>query len=295
MSVEQAPAGQGGTAPASVIHDIGYQRYTGARLGRPYIVRSLYGHGLRAAFGLGRSAKAKVFPWMVVAIVALVAVVLVATRDPVMGMMLSYVEFPEQLSFLIILFCAVVAPELVSRDLRSGVLPLYFSRPLGRDDYALAKLAALLTAVWLMLGGAQLLMFVGGAFSLDGPRAIWEEFTDFLSGFVHSGLHAVVFSALAILVASLASRRAIAAAMVVAVFLVTTPVVGVLFALGGETGRQLASLASPMTMVAGVGAWLFRPGADLVGDFGPLYGAATVALVIACVALLLARYRRVAR
>src|SRR5690606_32640277 len=112
---------------------------------------------------------------------------------------------------------------------------------------------------------------------------------------VHSGLHAVVFSALAILVASLASRRAIAAAMVVAVFLVTTPVVGVLFALGGETGRQLASLASPMTMVAGVGAWLFRPGADLVGDFGLLYGAATVALVIACVALLLARYRRVAR
>ena len=37
------------------------------------------------------------------------------------------------------LFCAVVAPELVSRDLRGGVLPLYFSRPLTRIDYALAK------------------------------------------------------------------------------------------------------------------------------------------------------------
>ena len=35
-------------------------------------------------------------------------------------------------SLLVILFCAVVAPELVSRDLRSGVLPLYFSRPLTR-------------------------------------------------------------------------------------------------------------------------------------------------------------------
>ncbi|MBX6722764.1 MAG: ABC transporter permease subunit [Dactylosporangium sp.] len=293
MSVDQVPAGQGETT--SVIHDIGYQRYAGARLGRGYVVRSLYTHGLRTAFGFGRSAKAKVFPWFVVGIVGLVALVLVATRDPIRGMMLSYADFPEQLSFLIILFCAVVAPELVSRDLRSGVLPLYFSRPLGRDDYALAKLAALITATWLMLGGAQLLMFVGGAFSLDGPRAIWDEFTEFLPGFAHSGLHAVVFSALAILVASLASRRAVAAALVVAVFLVTTPVVGVLFALGGETARQLASLASPMTMVAGVGAWLFRTEDDLVGDFGPVYAVATAGLVLVCVALLLIRYRSVAR
>ena len=39
-----------------VIHDIGYQRYSGQRLGRRHIVGALYLHGLRAAFGLGRSA-----------------------------------------------------------------------------------------------------------------------------------------------------------------------------------------------------------------------------------------------
>ena len=49
-------------------------------------------------------------------------------------------------SLLVVLFCAIVAPELVSRDLRGGVLPLYFSRPMTRSDYALAKLAALVTA-----------------------------------------------------------------------------------------------------------------------------------------------------
>ena len=68
------------TTAAGVIHDIGYQRYTGERLGRGYSARSLYTHGVRTAFGLGRSAKAKIFPWMVVGIVGLVAVV--AHRGP---------------------------------------------------------------------------------------------------------------------------------------------------------------------------------------------------------------------
>ena len=57
-----------------VIHDIGYQRYTGPRLGRGYAVRSLYVHGLRSAFGLGRSAKAKIFPWLVIGILFFIAV-----------------------------------------------------------------------------------------------------------------------------------------------------------------------------------------------------------------------------
>ncbi len=65
----------------SVIHDIGYQRYDGPRLGRAYAVRSLYVHGVRTAFGLGRGAKSKVFPWIVVGIVFLVAVVLTAIRS----------------------------------------------------------------------------------------------------------------------------------------------------------------------------------------------------------------------
>ena len=55
---------------ASVIHDIGYQRYDGPRLGRRHVFGALYMHGLRAAFGFGRSAKAKIFPWLVVGVIA---------------------------------------------------------------------------------------------------------------------------------------------------------------------------------------------------------------------------------
>ena len=42
---------------------------------------------------------------------------------------------------LVLLFCAAQAPELLGRDQRFGVLPLYFSRALARLDYALAKVA----------------------------------------------------------------------------------------------------------------------------------------------------------
>lgn len=289
------------STPAGVIHDIGYQRYSGARLGRGYALRSLYEHGLRSSFGLGRSAKAKIFPWLVVGIAALVAAVMVAIRAQTGTVVLTYDQFPEQLTLLVIFFCAIVAPELVSRDLRSGVLPLYFSRPISRSDYALAKLGALISAVWLLLAGPQLLMFIGAAFTVKGGMGkIWDEFVDFLSGAAYSGIFAVLFSVIALLVASLMGRRAVAAGAVVAVFLLTTPVVGVLSVLPSDTARQLASLASPITLVGGVGDWLFAEGANGqgtfgIGDYGPLYGLVALLLIVACVLGLLARYRKVAR
>lgn len=279
----------------SVIHDIGYQRYAGARLGRGYAFRVLFVHGLRTAFGFGRSAKAKILPWLVVGIIGLVAAVVTAVSSQVSETVMTYAEFPQNMTTLLILFCAVVGPELVSRDLRSGVLPLYFSRPLARSDYALAKLAALAAAVWLVLAGAQLLMFAGAAFGADRMSEVWDEFTDLVPALAYSGMHAVLFSAISILIASLVSRRAVAAAVIAAVFLVTTPVFGVLYTVGDGTTRQLAALVSPMTLLGGVGAWLFESGEELdIGDFGPLYASTAVALVIVCGTFLLARYRRVA-
>ncbi|MGC9666561.1 ABC transporter permease subunit [Planosporangium sp. 12N6] len=297
MSSGAAPlqVAPGGAASGGVIHDIGYQRYTGPRLGRGYATRSLYLHGLRTAFGLGRSAKAKIFPWATAGLVVLVATVLTAIRAQAERPVMSYADFPTAVALLTTLFCAAAAPELVSRDLRGGVLPLYFSRPLRRSDYALAKLAALATAVWLTLAGPLLLMFVGGVFSVHGAGAVWDEFLDFLPGLAQAAIYAAVYASLALLVASLAGRRAVAAALIVAVFVVTTPIVGVISVVGGPDAQRLAFLASPTTLVQGVGSWLFDAAGDHVGPYGPVYGATAVALVAACVLLLLARYRRVAR
>ncbi|MGC4807555.1 ABC transporter permease [Micromonospora sp. DT233] len=286
--------------PTGVIHDIGYQRYTGPRLGRRAVFGALYLHGLRTAFGLGRSAKAKIFPWLVVGIVTVVAVVVTAVRSQLGEVVMTYAQFADNLSWLVIFFVAVVAPELVSRDLHSGVLPLYFSRPLPRSDYPLAKLAALTTALWLLLGGPQLVMFLGAAFTVgDGMRGVWDELLDLLPGLLYAGLWAVVFASIGLLVASLTGKRAFGAGGIVAVFLMTTPIVGTLSIMPAKAVNELAFLASPSTLVGGVGEWalgdLLGPQAPVpIGDFGPVYAVAAVLLVAGCVALLLLRYRKVA-
>ncbi|MEH1129182.1 ABC transporter permease [Micromonospora sp. CPCC 206061] len=278
-----------------VIHDIGYQRYTGPRLGRRYVFGSLYTHGLRTAFGLGRSAKAKIFPWFVLGIVALTGLILAAVRAQVGEVVVTYSSFADTMAWLVIFFVAVVAPELVSRDLRSGVLPLYFSRPLPRADYVYAKFAALATAVWLLLGGPQLLMFLVAAFSADSLKAVWTEVGDLVPGLIYAVLWATVFAGLGLLIASLTGKRAFAAGGIVAVFLMTTPIVGVFAVLPSQTLNDLALMFSPSSLVYGVGVWLFgSEGGDDVGSFGPLYAAVAVGLVAGCIALLMARYRKVA-
>jgi ABC-2 type transport system permease protein len=283
------------TEPAGgVIHDIGYQRYQGPRLGRGYAVRSLFTHSLRTAYGLGRSAKAKVFPWLVFGIVGIVAVVVTAVRAVTGQVVLTYPGLPDAVFPLLILFGAIAGPELLSRDLHSGVLSLYFSRPVRRTDYALAKLAALVGALWLLLAAAQLVMFLGAVFTVDGWGAAWDEIADLGRGLAYAAVHALVVGAIAVLIASLLRRRAVAAPLVVAAFLVTLPVVGLLEEAGGETVRQIAGLFSPGTLVAGVRVWLFGGGSGPdYGGFEPLYGAVTLGLVAACVGLLLIRYRKV--
>jgi ABC-2 type transport system permease protein len=300
----QAP--QASLESVGVIHDIGYQRYDGPRLGRAYSFRSLYAHGVRTAFGLGRSAGSKVFPWSVFALVMVVAAILAAIRSQTGEMPVTYWGFPAPISLLIILFCAVITPELVSRDIRGGVLPLYFSRPLTRSDYALAKWAALVTSIAILLVSPMLLMFLGGAFTVDGLSAVWTEFVQFSKGVAIAGVYAIVFASLSIVVSALAGRRAVAAALVVALFLVTTPVYGVLMGVaysGSQDGvltgsdlvlSQVAGLVSPMILVDGVGNWLFNPDQPY-GDYGPLYGGVALALTVIALLLLLLRYRKVAR
>ncbi|MBG0563227.1 ABC transporter permease [Actinoplanes aureus] len=283
---------------AGVIHDIGYQRYEGQRLGRRAGLTALYVHGLRSSFGLGRSAKAKIFPWLVAGIMLLVAVILAAVRSQLGEVIFTYVQYDDQMAWLIIFFVAILAPQLMSRDIRSGTLPLYFSRPVRAADYVLAKFAAMVTAVWLLLGVPQFIMFLGAAFTTKtGARGVWNEFLDLAPGWGYSLLWAVLFSSIGLLIASLTGKQAFAAGGIVAVFLVTTPVVGVLSIIGSTTANSLAGLASPMTLIAGIGAWLSDGPVEMelpIGRFGPVYAIEAVCLIAACLLLLLARYRKVA-
>src|SRR5207237_181019 len=84
---------------------------------------------------------------VVVGLVFAVAIVAVVVRSQTNVVFISYLQYPDTVGVPVLLFLAVVAPELVCRDLRAHVLPLYFSRPIARPDYALAKLVAMVSAV----------------------------------------------------------------------------------------------------------------------------------------------------
>jgi ABC-2 type transport system permease protein len=206
----------------------------------------------------------------------------------------TYPEFVDSMGVLAMLFLAAAAPELVSRDLRSRVLTLYFARPVGRSDYVYAKFAALITAVFIVVAGPQLIIFTGAAFDVDSVGEFRRHVTDLLGGWLYTVILALVTGSLALLVASFTGRRAFAAAGIVGVFLVTVPVAAVVREWGGAV-RQLAGVITPSWLVMGIGDWLLgHEGViDDIGGYGPVYGAAGALLVLACLAILLARYRRV--
>ena len=136
-----------GSAPATgTIYDLGYQGYDGPRRGRRYALWSLYVLSVRNAFGIGRGALPKVMAFLLLLFAHSLAIV-----QLILGAVLPVDEFefvtPEDyyglIQFILVLFVAAIASDLVGNDRRTNTLSLYFSRPIERDDYALAKIAAL--------------------------------------------------------------------------------------------------------------------------------------------------------
>ena len=179
-----------------VIHDLGYQHYDGPRLGRPAIVRALAWHSLRSAFGLGRGARAKIVPVLVFVIMCLPAVVNAVTTAGGHGRLFPYDTYVFRLRALMMtIFVAAQAPELMSRDLRSHVLPLYLSRPLRRLDYPLAKFLAFTAACLLLIEIPLLLLYLGTIVNAGGWAAIWAQTRALFPGLLIGVLWAVLLAA----------------------------------------------------------------------------------------------------
>ncbi len=283
------------TRATGVIHDIGYQHYTGPRLGRRYVARSMYVHGLRTAYGFGRSARAKILPFGLFGLACVAGLILVVISTRLSRPVIDYVGISDTFAYVAVVFVAVMGPELVSRDLRNTTLPLYLSRPVTRTDYALAKLAALASATFALLAAPMLVMYLGMDFSAPtGISALPHETGKFLFGLVAAAIHSALFAALAVTLASLTGRRVFATGIVIAVFLITEPIYGILVAIGGGEGEALGGVVSPVNLLNGLDNWLFGEQLAIpVGSYGPVYAVVTAALTAACVGLSVLRYRRI--
>ncbi|HET9421372.1 MAG TPA: ABC transporter permease [Nocardioides sp.] len=295
----------GPTRSAAVIHDLGYRPYTGPRLGESAIARSLYVTGLRHTYGLGRSARSKVLPMLLLGLMLLPALILVGVLVQARTILdldehlVAYSTYPITTQLLISVFVAAQAPALISRDLRFGTISLYLARPLRRRTYVLVRLASLTVATFALIGAPLLLLYVGGVLA-DLP--LGRETGRFLAALFGALLLAACLSGLAALISALTVRRGLAVAAVVIVLVISYTVVstiqGISEDVGSESVGEVAGIFSPYTLINGVQVFLFDspeatvtpPSSDAMGV---LYLVATALSIVGSSIGMLLRYRRV--
>src|SRR5262249_57995903 len=137
--------------------------------------------------------------------------------------------YPSQLRPRVtLIFVAAQAPELVSRDLRSHVLPLYYSRPMRRLDYPLAKYAAFTAACLLLVEIPLVILYVGNLLSASGGSRVWAQTKALIPRLGVGALWAILLAATGLVLASFTSRRAYATGMIAIYFFLTWILAGIL-------------------------------------------------------------------
>lgn len=284
------------------IYDLGYRGYDGPRLGRRAAFATLFWASLRAAFGLGRSGRSKVVPWGLSAIMIVPAAVAGAIQALAPGGLspFNYDNYLWDLQPILALFVAAQAPELVSSDQRNRVLSLYFSHALARSDYALAKFGAMAVALFILaLAPLLVILFASILASPDVAGEAGDQLGNLPQIIGSPLIYAIPLAALGMAIASFTPRRAYATGAIIAVFLVSAALGGILSEAGRGRLSLVAPLINPFVLLDGTRDWLLGASipdspvsrADLAE---PVFGILTLVLTAIAIAAVLWRYRRIA-
>ncbi len=199
------------------IFDRGYRSYSGVRTGVPGAIKTVISQSVRSVLGLGRSARHKVIPVVVILMTYVPAIVFVGLAallpDEIGdGFLPTYAEYYGFIITALFLFAAFVAPELLCTDRRSGMLGVYLSSPLDRTTYLLAKLLAVMTILALVTIGPPLLLLIALSLEGSGPEG-WINFFETLGRIVLAGfMVSLFFSALSMAVSATTDRKGAATA-----------------------------------------------------------------------------------
>jgi ABC-2 type transport system permease protein len=296
-------------ARGGTVFDIGYQRYTGVREGRARARAAVYRDGVRAALGVGRGGRAMVLPWLFIALlcgIALIMALIAGAAERLAGPgasaemgLPSHVDFYGIASIIMYVFAAVVGPELLCRDRREGVINLYLVRPLTGSDYVAARWLAFFTVMLASAWLPQVILLAGLAMGDPDPAAYlaahWLDIPRFLLAGV---VMAAFITTLALLTASFTTRRAYASVFLVGLFVILTPfTAGLSQEIGGLAGQWI-SMFNLTNIPVHVNDVIFGEVSELTED-APARGFPAAALVgwyflwtLVPAAMLWARYRR---
>jgi ABC-2 type transport system permease protein len=289
------------------VYDRGYRPYEGQRGGRREATFALWRLSVRRALGLRRSWRQKVFPWSLLAIATVPAVVNVgigyaARESPLDFPDFEFITYREYVgvSTALLLFVALTAPDIVCPDRSQRVLPLLFSRPLTGVDYVVAKVGALAALVFGFGFLPQVVLFVGQMFVTrggaldyltDNAEALWQVPASLV-------VLAVYYAAIGVALASLTDRRLVGGVAVLGLALVTSAIAGIFVASADDEGTALAVvnvLALPLAVrdLIFLGHLSDDVGLSGVPGGGVLAVTAYLIVLLAAVAVLLHRYRQV--
>lgn len=291
---------------AGAVYDRGYRPYEGPRGGRRAATLALWRLSIRRALGLRRSWRQKLFPWSLLAIATVPAVVSVgvayaARRSPADFRDFSFISYREYVgvSTALLLFVALTAPDVVCPDRSQRVLPLLFSRPLTGVDYVAAKVGAIAAIVFGFGLIPQVVLFVG-------QMLVSDEALDYFTGHaevlwqVPAALVvlALYYAVVGVALASLTDRRIVGGVAILGLALVTSAIAAVFVASAAGDGTPLAAvnvLALPLDVRDLIFLGHLSDGSALSGVAGGGVLAVTAYLLVLLsgVALLLHRYREV--
>ena len=291
---------------SGAVYDRGYRPYDGPRGGRREATFALWRLSVRRALGLRRSWRQKVFPWSLLAIATVPAVVNVgigyaARESPADFPDFSFITYREYVgvSTALLLFVALTAPDVVCPDRSQRVLPLLFSRPLTGVDYVLAKVGAIAAIVFGFGFLPQVVLFVGQTFVTRGgaldyvtdhAEALWQVPAALV-------VLAVYYAAIGVALASLTDRRIVGGVAILGLALVTSGIASI-FEASADDGTALAVinvLALPLSVrdLIFLGHVSDDSGLSGVSGGGVLAVTAYLVVLLSAVALLLHRYREV--
>jgi ABC-2 type transport system permease protein len=286
------------------VYDRGYRPYEGERGGRREATTALYLASIRRALGIRRSWRQKVFPWVLLAIVTIPAVInvgigYVTRNDPPLDFeFITYREYVG-VSSALLLFVALTAPDVVCPDRRHRTLPLIFARPLIGQDYVLAKVAAITTIVFGFSFLPHVLLFIGQML-VDRNGAL-----DYVSNNLgvlwkvplSVAVLAIYYGAVGVAVSSLTNRRIVAGVAILGLALVPSAVTGVMLNNDNDGSGAIGVLnllALPLYIRDLIFLGEAESGSPLDGvAFGGALAIATYLVVlVAAISILLVRYRQ---